>query len=139
MTKPSVKKIITALAENTTNMLMELTPLANQNEIKADLKLIANSNCELENTENFNNDKEFLRSNYSKNYTLESAKLVILKKGKAQAGEEWASQELSPQLFKKAKKDFEWTDAMKKQKERRLAAEKKLTYFIPGNVFFLNN
>jgi hypothetical protein len=39
-------------------------------------------------------------------------------------------------LFKKAKKDFEWTDAMKKQKERRLAAEKKLTYFIPGNIFF---
>ncbi len=39
MTKPSVKKIITVLAENTTNMLMELTPLANQNEIKVGLKL----------------------------------------------------------------------------------------------------
>jgi len=39
-------------------------------------------------------------------------------------------------LFKKAKKDFEWTDAMKKQKERRLAAEKKFTYFTPGNIFF---
>ena len=135
MSKLGVKKIITALAENTTNMLMELTPLANQNEIKAGLKLIANSNDELENTENFNNGKEFLRSYSSKNYTLESAKLLISTKGKAQAGEEWATQELPPQLFKKAKKDFEWTDAMKKQKERRLTAEKKINQFYPWQRF----
>jgi hypothetical protein len=60
----------------------------------------------------------------------------LSKKGKAQAGEEWAAQGLSPQLIKNAKKYFEWTNVMKKQKERRFAAEKKLTYFIPGNIFF---
>jgi hypothetical protein len=40
-------------------------------------------------------------------------------------------------LFKKAKKDFEWTDAMKKQKERRVAAEKKINLFYPWQRFLL--
>ncbi len=64
-------------------MQIELTPLSNQDEIKAGLKLMTNSNLELENTENFNKCEEFLHPESSKKYTLESAKLFILKKRKS--------------------------------------------------------
>jgi len=69
--------MITAFVENTANMQIELTPLRNQEEIKAGLKLMTNSNLELENTDNFNKCEEFLYPESLKKYTLESAKLLI--------------------------------------------------------------
>jgi hypothetical protein len=137
MTRPSVRKMVTTFVEDTTDVQINLTSLSNPEEIKASLKLMTNLNLRLENTESFSKGKDFSYQGSSKKCPLEKAKLLILEKGKAQAGEEWAAQGLPPQLFKKAIKDFEWAEAMRRQKERRLAAEKKVSSFYPWQRFLL--
>jgi hypothetical protein len=137
MTRLSVRKMVTAFVEDTTDLQINLTSLSNPEEIKASLKLMTNLNIRLENTESFSKGKDFSYTGSSKKSTLEKAKELILEKGKAQAGEEWAAQELPPHLFKKAKKDFEWAEAYRRQKDRRLAAEKQVISFYPWQLFLL--
>jgi len=96
-----------------------------------------NLNIRLENTDSFSKSKDFSYTGSSKKCTLEKAKLLILEKGKAQAGEEWAAQGYPPHLFKKAIKDVEWAEGYKRQKDKRLAAEKKVISFYPWQRFLL--
>jgi len=137
MTRLSVRKMVTMFVEDTTDLQINLTSLRNPEETKASLKLMTNLNERLENTESFSKSKDFSYTGSSKKYTLEKAKLLIIKKGKAQAGEEWAEQGYPPHLFKKAKKDVKWAEAYKRQKDRRLAAEKQVISFYPWQRFLL--
>ena len=137
MTRLSVRKMVTMFVEDTTDLQINLTSLRNPEEIKASLKLMTNLNIRLENTESLSKSKDFSYTGSSRKCTLEKAKLLILEKGKAQAGEEWAAQGYPPHLFKKAIKDVEWAEGYKRQKDRRLAAEKKVISFYPWQRFLL--